>query len=274
MTVLVTGVRGTVGRGVADRLHRAGIAVRGASARADDVTGAPYPVAPVDLRAPVGLADALDGVEAVFLYAAHDAVGEVARTLVRAEVRHVVVLSSASVEMPGAAALAAHHQAVEDAVANAGLPWTFLRPGAFANNTLAWAPGIRAGRVALPYPDAFVEPIHEADVVDAAAALLSSPHRENRAYFLTGGESLTQREQVQAIGDAIDREVAVDELTPEQWSDQVEAFMPANVIEALLAMWQAAVGRPGRVDGTVGDVTGAEPRTFRQWVSEHVDDFR
>jgi uncharacterized protein YbjT (DUF2867 family) len=132
---------------------------------------------------------------------------------------------------------------------------------------------VRAGRVALPYPEAYVEPIHEADIADAAVAALTEPGHESRAYFLTGGESLTQRRQVEIIAAAVGRPVVVDELTPQQWRHNVEAFMPGPVINALLDVWQRA-SRPGHTDGTVRDVTGADPRSFAVWVKDHLEDFR
>lgn len=274
MSVLVTGVRGGVGRLVADTLHAAGVPVRGATSRPDAAAPAAYPVVPLDLRAPGGLAAALDGVDRVFLYAAADAADEIARQLGAARVEHVVVLSSAAVEIEGGEGIGGHHRVVEDAVRGYGGAWTFLRPGAFATNTLRWAPAVRAGRVALPYADAQVEPIHEADIADAAVAALTGPGHEGRAYFMTGGESLTQRRQAEIIADAAGRDLVVDDLAPEQWRAQTAAFMPDAVADTLLAMWRGAVGHPGRTDGTIRDVTGAAPRTFAAWAADHAEDFR
>ncbi|MDI5965560.1 NAD(P)H-binding protein [Streptantibioticus silvisoli] len=274
MSVLVTGVRGGVGRLVADTLHARGEDVRGASSDPAGLAGAAFPVLPVDLRTARGLAAALDGVDRVFLYAAHDGADEIARLLREAGVERVVVLSSASVEIPGGEGIGGQHQAVEDAVRGYGGAWTFLRPGAFATNTLRWAPGVRHGRVALPYADAHVEPIHEADIADAAVAALTGAGHEGRAYFMTGGESLTQRRQVELIAAAAGRPVAVEDLDPEQWREQVAAFMPAPVADTLLGMWRGALDGPGRTDGTVRDITGATPRTFADWAADHADAFR
>ncbi|WP_240167496.1 SDR family oxidoreductase [Streptomyces noursei] len=47
------------------------------------------------------------------------------------------------------------HRAAEEALRRSRLAWTFLRPGAFATNTLQWAPAMRAsGTVRAPYPQA------------------------------------------------------------------------------------------------------------------------
>ncbi|MGI8457369.1 MAG: NAD(P)H-binding protein [Propionibacteriaceae bacterium] len=280
MTVLVTGVRGRVGSLVAAELAAHGIRVRGGSSHVGGVERAAsahlgVPTVAVDLRTATGLEAALDGVDRVFLYAAADAIEEVTRAFVAAGVAHVVVLSSASVEMAGGGALGRHHEQVEQSVVAAGLGWTFLRPNAFATNTLRWADGVRAGRVALPFPDAYVEPIHEADLADAAVAALTDERHLGRSYYLTGGVSMTQRQQIATIAAAVGHEVVVEELDPQEWRRQLlRRGTLDSVADALISLWSQTLDGPGRHDGRITDVTGAEPRTYAQWVADHGADFR
>jgi uncharacterized protein YbjT (DUF2867 family) len=64
--------------------------------------------------------------------------------------------------------LAKSHLDVEKAPAAAPIESTFLRPGSFAGNALAWSRAIKAaGAVNLPYPDPHTDPIHEADVASS-----------------------------------------------------------------------------------------------------------
>jgi uncharacterized protein YbjT (DUF2867 family) len=274
MTVLVTGVRGGVGRLVAADLAARGIDVRGGSSSGTAPAGLDVPTVALDLRSATGLEAALDGVDRVFLYAAADAIADVTRAFVAAGVVQVVVLSSASVEMGGGGALGRHHEEVEQAVADAGLGWTFLRPNAFASNTLQWAGGVRAGRVALPYADAYVEPIHEADIADAAVAALTDDRHRGRSYYLTGGVSMTQRDQVATIAAEVGHAVEVDDLDPQIWRRQLlDRGTPSFVADSLISLWSQTVDGPGRHDGRVTDVTGAEPRTYAQWVADHRDAF-
>ncbi len=279
MTVLVTGVRGAVGSLVAAALAAREIDVRGASSHVDELERGALadlgvPTVAVDLRTATGLEAALDGVDRVFLYAAADAIDQVTRAFVAAGVAQVVVLSSASVEMAGGGALGRHHEQVEQAVAAAGLGWTYLRPNAFATNTLRWADGVRAGRVALPFPDAYVEPIHEADLADAAVAALTDERHVGRAYYLTGGVSMTQRDQVATIAAEVGHEIVVAELDPQAWRRQLlDRGTPAGVADSLISLWSQTLDGPGRHDGRITDVTGAEPRTYAQWVADHRADF-
>ncbi|MFF4619878.1 hypothetical protein [Nonomuraea jabiensis] len=62
------------------------------------------------------------------------------------------------------------HLGVERALTAAPVRSTLLRPGAFAGNALAWAWPIKSGApVSLPYPGSYNDPIHEADLAEAAA---------------------------------------------------------------------------------------------------------
>lgn len=97
---------------------------------------------------------------------------------------------------------------------------------------------------------------------------------DGREYVLTGPESLTQREQVAAIGAVLGRTLRFDELRPEVARRELEKIMPEAIVKMMLAAWSGAVGRPAMVTTAVADVTGAPPRTFREWVKDNVEEFR
>jgi uncharacterized protein YbjT (DUF2867 family) len=274
MRIVVTGVNGKIGSRLALRALEAGYEVVGASSHPEHVGARPYEVLPVRLDQPETLRAAISGCDATFLYPAAAAVDELVRELEKADLRHVVLMTSSSVLLPRAGLLAEEFRAVEQAVQASDLPWTLLRPDAFASNTLAWAQQVTAlGSVSLPYPDAHVVPVDEDDIVDAAVAALTDERHVRRAYLLTGPESLTQRQQVELIGHGLGRDLGVVELTRNQWRTAVEDFMPAFVADALLDLWAESENTPQPTDHTVREVTGQRPRTFAQWVEEHLDAF-
>ena len=167
MTVLVTGARGAIARNVINQLLDAGVTVRAAS-RVPGATDLPEGVEPVrvDFTAPETLAPALEGVEKVFLYAAHEGIEAFTAAAQEAGVKHVVLLSSAASADPENQ-IGRMHYVVEQALEASGIPWTFVRPAMFATNSLWWAESIRKeGVVRLPYPDAPVNPIHERDIAE------------------------------------------------------------------------------------------------------------
>jgi uncharacterized protein YbjT (DUF2867 family) len=166
------------------------------------------------------------------------------------------------------------HAGLERLIEQSGLGWTFLRPGMFAANALPWwAPQIRAGDVVRwPYAAAPTAPIHEQDIAAVAVhALLDSTH-DGAEYVLTGPESLSQLAQVATIGEVIGRSLRYEEMTPDE--ARRELRFPAPIVTMLLDAWAAAVGQPAFVTSAVAEITGRPARTFRDWVTDHVEAFR
>ncbi|MEU9048645.1 MULTISPECIES: NAD(P)H-binding protein [unclassified Kitasatospora] len=277
MTILITGARGKVGQAVINRLHTAGLPVRAASAKpAEPAVPIGVEVAEVDLSRPETFPAALDGVRQVFLYPQPEGIDAFAETARAAGVEHVVLLSSSSVLAPGADTdpLASHSLLVERALTASGLPCTFLRPDAFASNALGWSHFIGHGLpIQLAYPEAHIAPIHPEDIADIAVAALTDTARRGRALTLTGGESLTFREQIAVLAEVLGRDIRVDTITHEQAEQQMSRFMPAPVVASLLALWAAASAGPAPIADTTRTLLGTPARTFRQWATENAAAF-
>lgn len=274
-TVLVTGATGATGRHVVAGLRERGASVR-ALVRTPELAGFPPDVETVagDLLAPESLATAAKGVDAVFLLWPGFS-PEGAREAVAALTEHagrVVYLSAMNVRddqrdngVWGT---------VEQLVERSGVRWTFLRAGGFARNTLEWADQIRAGDVVrVPHPDAGRSLIHERDIAAVAVRALLDDGHDGAKYVLTGPETLTQREQVRLIGEAVGRTLRVEEQTPDEVRAQLQ-WGDTAYVDAALAYWAALVDNPEPVTTTVAEVTGAPAHTFRAWAADHADDFR
>ena len=151
-----------------------------------------------------------------------------------------------------------------------------LRPGPFAINCRNWwAPQLRNGDVVRWfYAEAATAPVHEHDIAAVAVRALCDEGHDGLEHVITGPASLTQREQVQIIGDAIGRPLGFEELSRESARKQMIAMMfPPPAADMLLDAYQAAVGQPALVTSTVLDVTGAPARPFRDWAMDHASDF-
>lgn len=273
MVVVVFGAGGKVGRHVAAGLRAAGVPVRTTSR-----TPSHPDVVAADLERPETLPAALDGTEKVFLYAKPLGIDGFVTAAQSAGVRHVVLLSSAAVVHPGAQdiPIARDHRAVEAALEESGIAWTFVRPGMFATNALWWWPtSIRTeGVVRTPYPDSYSAPIHEKDVAALAVTALTQPGHAGQAYTAYGPESLTVRQQVGYIGQAIDREVTLEVISVDEARVELAKTMPSFAIEAVLGLWAAGNGRPAQTSTIVEEITGSPARTFARWAQDHADDFR
>ena len=286
--ILVTGATGNVGRQVVSQLLAADVRVR-AMARSPESAGLPRQVEVVrgDLTLPTTLDRCLKGVDAVFLMWVAPAAG-VAPALERIakHARRIVFLSNLTVrdgieeqDFP----VTTLHAKIERLIEATDVRWTFLRPGAFAANArLWWAPQVRAGDVVRwPYPGAVTSPIHERDIAAVAVRALREDGHAGGKYILTGPQSLTQREQVRTIGDAIGRPLRFEEIPPEAARREMANMMPASIVDMLLDAWQnveyagsATVGKPAVVTSTVAEITGVPARSFHEWVVDHAVEFQ
>ncbi|APU15631.1 MULTISPECIES: NAD(P)H-binding protein [Actinoalloteichus] len=276
MRIVVTGATGTVGRRVVARLLAAGVEVR-AVTRQPEAAALPAGVEVVagDLERPETLDQVFVGADRVYLFpAAAPVADEVVQRIRLAGVRRIVVLSGTTADDPDEAG-GEDYRLVERAVERSGLEWTHVRPGMFAGNARDWAESIRAeGVVRLVYGDVAQAPVHEDDIAEVAVAALLTDGHVGARYPLSGPESLTKFEQVQAIGRALGRELTVEELTPEQWREAMAEELPEEVTEWLLDLWAKRVGRPEPVLSTVEQVTGRPARTLEEWAIDHAEDFR
>ena len=278
--ILVTGATGTVGRQVVTKLLATDVRVRALTrdpASANLSEGAE--VRRGDLTIPETLDACLDGIDVVFLVwtAQPDAVSTAVDRIAK-YARRIVFLSSPHqtphplFQQPNP--LAAMHAEIERLIRASGLDWTFLRPGMFAANARSWwAPQIRAGAVVRwPYADAPTAPVHEADIAAVAVNTLLESRHNGADYVLTGPQSLTQREQVEIIGDVIGRSLRFEEISPE--AARRELGFPEAAANMLLNAWAAAIGQPALVSSAVADITGNPARSFRDWVIDNVDEFK
>jgi len=277
--ILVTGATGTVGRQVVEQLRLSGnrvraltrnVAAAGLAPEIETVSG--------DLTVPNSLDESLSGVDVVFLVwtAPREAAAEAVKRIA-GRVQRIVFLTSPHqtphpfFQQPNP--LATMHAEIERLIEASGMTWTFLRPGMFAANCLFWwAPQIRVGdAVRWPYAAAPTAPIDERDIAAVAVKVLLDAGHDGADYVLTGPESLTQLEQVVTIGEVIGRTLHFEEISPGMARN--ELGFPEPVLSMLLNAWEAAVGQPAYVTSKVEEITGKPARRFRDFVSDHAQQF-
>ncbi len=276
--ILVIGATGRVGRQVVLQLHAAGDAVR-ALCRNPHTANLPPQVETVaaDLTQPDTLDPVLNGVDTVFLVwtAPREAVAPALRRITANASR--IVFLSAPLKTPhplfqqpnaGAAMTAQIERIIEDS----GREWTFLRPGMFASNAVLWWAGqIRQGdTVRWPFAHVPTAPIDERDIAAVAVRALREQGHHRAEYGITGPQSLTHMEQVAILGEVLGRPLRYEEVPREQWRPPFPPF----VADMLANAWQAAMGHPAWMTSTVAEVTGKQPRTFREWAADQAHAFR
>ncbi|MFI1384641.1 NAD(P)H-binding protein [Embleya sp. NPDC020886] len=276
MSILVTGARGRVARGVVTRLLAAGHSVRIAGSDPTELQPpAGVEAVRLSLREPDNAAAVLRGITSVFLYAEAAGITAFVEAARAADIRHIVLLSSSATNTPDpqSSPLAASHHTVEVAVAESGIPYTVLRPGAFATNAIGWKYQLMgSGTIELPYPNAQVAPIHEDDIADVATAVLVAGDHLGETLDLNGPQSLSFVEQIAILADVLGRDLPFVEVTRDRAFAGLTPYMDAGYADALLDLWAAAVD-PEPVSGTTEAITGKPGRDFRTWALEHRADF-
>lgn len=277
--ILVTGATGHVGSQVVSGLIAANARLR-ALTRNPETANLPPGVEVVrgDLTDAATLDACLEGIETVFLVwpapadSAPAAIEKIAR-----HARRIVLLTSPHktahpfFQQPNP--LRGFYEGLEHLIECSGAKWTFLRPGMFAINALAWwGPQVRAGdTVRWPYAAALTAPIHEKDLAAVAVRTLLDSGHDGADYVLTGPASLSQQEQLETIGEVICRPLHYEEISPETARRELGA--PAPVVNMLLDAWAASIGQPAYITSKVAEITGRPARTFRDWANDHAEAF-
>jgi len=283
--ILVTGATGNVGREVVNLLLSGGekvVAVTRNPAKSALPDSAH--VVGGDPSRPQTLTPALRGVDAVFISpralgdaTAGAATAELLKLAAEQGAQRVVLLSAVTVQDGGGEKrFADAFKAVEDAARASGLPWTILRSAEYASNNLMWAPQIRStGKVKGAYGDAANSTIHERDIAAVSALALVDAAHAGHTYVLTGPQSLSQRDKVRIIGEAIGREVLWEEISPKLVREAMLAQgLPVEIPDRLLGYLASRVGQPGLSSTDVEQVLGRPALTFAQWAAEHAAAFR
>jgi uncharacterized protein YbjT (DUF2867 family) len=111
--------------------------------------------------------------------------------------------------------------------------------------------------------------------IEASAVMaLTEPGHAGRAYTVYGPQSLTLREQVESIGAAIGREIAIEVISPQEARTELGRTMPPAGVEAIMRIWTAGNTAPAQTSTIVEELTGSPAHTFAQWAADHADDFR
>jgi NAD(P)H dehydrogenase (quinone) len=120
-----------------------------------------------------------------------------------AGVKHIAYTSYIGITRGDTAGRAADHQATEDALKASGLAWTMLRNSIYMHGLIAQAARMVAdGRAVIPPNESPIGYVSREDCALAAAAVLTTPGHEGKAYDITGPELLGVRE-IAAVASAV-----------------------------------------------------------------------
>lgn len=278
--ILVTGATGSIGRHLVRLLHERGVPVRAMvrdEARGREL-GVEFVVA--DFDDPDSLAAAMTGVDRLFLNSSGAVPSPGPQPMIRQQRAAIDAAVSAGVTAvvkvsvwgarPGGRLAQGAHWDIEQYLKAEPVAWSLLQPSGYMQNFVSGqAATLDAGDVVGLAGDWRVSYIDCYDIAACAAALLTQPDPPSGTYVLTGPEALTHAQIAAKLTAALRRPVRSIELTAEQLLARLTAQgVPEGFAADVVALWEdVARGSQAAVTTTVRELTGAEPRTFDQFLA-------
>ncbi|MBF6326980.1 NAD(P)H-binding protein [Nocardia transvalensis] len=262
--ILVLAATGKTGRRVVRNLRAAEVPVRPASRTSPT---------PFDWSDPTTWQPALTGSRAVYLVAPDEPepIADFVDTAVAAGVQRLVTLSGNGIEHIDER-FGQGMAAAEAAVRASGVEWTIVRANNFLQNFSEdlWLDPLRSGRLALPVGGALEPFVDVEDVAAVAAAVLVEPGHAGRVYGVSGPRRVGFGEAVEVISAAAGRPIVFEDITPEQYRDDLRAAgQPEAVVEAMDSLF--GLLRAGHLSGLtdgVQQVLGRAPGSIEEWAGK------
>ena len=277
--ILVTGATGNIGSELVDQLVTKGAPVRVISREERKLARLDSRVERVigDLHERATMQNALKGVDRLFMISIlFDPNHEADRLLIeeakQAGVRRVVKISSTAVRLGTKSGIGRLHREKEQFVEESGIPWTFLRPGAFMSNALQWVPTIKTqGKVFNPSGDGKFAPISPHDIAAVAAVALTTDGHEGKAYELTGSELMSTRDQVRILSQVLGKPVECVDIPISAAAERMRAAgWPETLVEGMTDVWSRLLdGRGAFQTDEAEGLIGHAPQLFETWCREH-----
>jgi NAD(P)H dehydrogenase (quinone) len=286
--IAVTGVTGTLGSRVLERLAGAGdvplrLVVRDAG-RAPAVPGAEVVENPGGYADPTGFRAALDGVDTLYLVSAAEAEDRLQQhfdavdAAVAAGVQRIVYTSFLGAKDDAVFTLVRQHAATEDRIRQSGVRATFLRHSMYADFVPFFAT-LEDGRavIAAPAGEGRTSFVSRDDLADVGAAVLldDSGRFDGQVLEVTGPEALSMAEAARVLTEVTGvpteyRQQTVDEA----WATRRPSGHPDWEIEGWVTSYLAiAAGELSTVTDVVPTVTGHPARTVAEHLRAHPEDW-
>lgn len=194
----------------------------------------------------------------------------------RAGVKHIVRSSAQGASVDAPIWMGKQHGAVEKAIEDSGIAWTFVQPASFFQNYGAYADTIKnQNAFYAPLGQGKVSLVDARDIAAVAVAALIRDGHANKKYVVTGGESLSNYDIARIFSEVTGREIAYVDVPEEQARQQMlDAKTPEWLTNAVMEL--NGIGKAGyvaEVFPTVEEVTGEPPRKFRAFVEENKQNF-
>jgi uncharacterized protein YbjT (DUF2867 family) len=280
--LLVTGATGMIGSLLTDALVARGVefsVMLRPGDSGDRIAGkAGVTSTEGDFDDPASLRRALEGVDRAFLLTnSSDRVEAQQVAFVEAAqaqgVGHVVYLSQLAADQRSPNRFLRYHAAIEAALRDSTVGWTFLRPNLILQAYLPFAPVIAQGVLQAPIGDAAISVVDARDIAAVAAVVLTEDGHVGKTYTITGPAAVTHAEIATELGTAIGRPVRAETIPPEAFLAALTgAGMPGWQAEGLVEDYaHYDRGEASAVSPDVARVTGTGARSLHDFAHDYAD---
>ena len=283
-TILVTGSTGTVGSEVLKQLASSGQRIKAAihtQNKADKFKdNNAIDIVNIDYNKPETVAHALKNVDKLFLVTLPSSdMTNISSNLVKEakknEIKHIVKLSVLGADSQPETILGRVHRQEERIIEESGLPYSFLRPGAFMQNFLTYfGKTIREQNAFyLPTEEGKVSFVDVRDIASAAAVILSGNQSqyENKAYGITGQEALSYGQAAEILSKECGRKISYVNISEESARKGMkETGMTDWLIDAILELYAIIrAGHAAQITSSIEEISGRKPILFSQFAKDY-----
>lgn len=288
--ILITGATGTTGQYALEHLLKKGkkvrAMVRSVDARSDKLERLGAEIVVGDFLDITSLRTALDGIKcAYFLYPFKEqlpkAAGLFAKVAKEKNVELVVEMSQMGALESSPSPATQSHAITENIFDWANVGAVHIRPTLFAWNYLGFAAPTVAdhNKFYYPHPESRYTIVHPKDIGEVVAEILADKNKDRhigKTYELSGSKVYNAQDVANEISGLVNQEIEYVPITVDQWIDAVKDHPSINNFLAThLREFSAEVseGRFDKITTVIKDITGHDPRSFKQYIEEFKDAF-
>lgn len=282
--ILVTGATGTVGSEVVKQLAslgqnvKASVHTQSKANKFKDQNG--IDTVSIDFYKPETIADAFRHVDRVFLLTppSQDMTNLYSTLITEAkknDIKYIVKLSVIGADIEPGIIIGRLHRQEEKIIEESGIPYTFLRSGAFMQNFVNFfGQTIREqNAIYLPVGEGKVSFVDVRDIASAAAALVIKNHAqdENKAYDITGQEALSYAQAAEVLSKELGRKISYIDIPEESARKGMkENGMSDWLVDGLLEIYAIIrAGHAAQTNTSIEEITGRKPILFSQFVKDY-----
>ncbi|MEK3722977.1 SDR family oxidoreductase [Paenibacillus sp. FSL H8-0034] len=287
--IVIIGATGTIGSALLKRLIDLDVPARALSREPEklrDLIGdkgrSTIEVASADASDPESLRQAFAGASQLFLAMSNsprqiELETSIVQIASESGIEHIVKISSPAFEKTSPVAVAGWHHEIEKTLCESGLTHTVLRPYAFMQNLLHFAPTITTQNVFFgSMGDSPCNFIDCRDIADVAAEVLTNREISGQIYTLTGSEIFSYSQIASQLSTLLNRPISYINLDPQVLlSNLIEhGHMPPWLANHVVEIQTMSTVIPEKPTDTVKRLLGRDARRLDAFLYEYIENFR